>query len=145
VKSKVDTLIRLHPDYPSWIAGYRPAGGRKVGACAMIPKRCGTVSAANIGRHIGVPRGEEQNARMNSANTAIDFEKMRLESVTELNRSLALLAATSLMSRHLYPADKTTKAFDHLLSGSRLIAEEAAGKLDSLGHAHKDGPAPVPG
>jgi hypothetical protein len=77
---------------------------------------------------------------MNSANSAIDFDKMLLESAHELNRALALLAATSLMSRHLHPADRTTNALDDLLSGSGLIAEDAASKLDSLGHARKDGP-----
>jgi hypothetical protein len=81
---------------------------------------------------------------MNSANTNIDFDKTLLESVHELNLALALLAASSLMSKHLHPADKTTNALDHLLSGSGLIAEEAAGKLHSLGHTRKDGSALAP-
>jgi hypothetical protein len=58
---------------------------------------------------------------------------MLLESVHELNRALALLAATSLMSRYLDPADRAANAFDRLLSGSGRIAEEAAGKLDRRG------------
>jgi hypothetical protein len=76
---------------------------------------------------------------MNPANPTIDFDKMLLESVHELNQALALLAATSLMSEHLQPADRTTNALDHLLNGSGLIAEEAAGKLNSISHARKHG------